>query len=63
MVCGFIPPMREVFVMAFSELATVWYMLQYVLGLSQWIGYAFGFLLASWAFDMHFQDGSLPKND
>ena len=49
--------MRELFVIALYELATLWYMLQYVLGLPQCIGYAFGILFASWAFDEHFRDG------
>jgi hypothetical protein len=47
------PPMRELFVTVISELAALWYMLQYVFGLPQCIGYAFGFLLASWTFDEH----------
>jgi hypothetical protein len=35
-------------------LGTLWYMLQAVPGLFQALGYLFGFLLASWAFDEYF---------
>jgi hypothetical protein len=35
-------------------LATFWYMLKSVPGLMQFVGYFFGFILASWAFDQYF---------
>ena len=35
-------------------LATFWYMLKSVPGLMQFVGYFFGFVLASWAFDQYF---------
>ena len=37
-------------------LATFWYMLKSVPGLMQFVGYFFGFILASWAFDQYFPD-------
>lgn len=36
-------------------LVTFWYMLKSVPGLMPFIGYFFGFVLASWAFDQYFQ--------
>jgi hypothetical protein len=36
-------------------LATFWYMVKSVPGLMQFVGYFFGFVLASWAFDQYFR--------
>ncbi len=36
-------------------LVTFWYMLKSVPGLMPFIGYFFGFVLASWAFDQYFR--------
>jgi hypothetical protein len=49
------PPMGEF--LSVSDLATVWYMLKAVPGLMPFIGYLFGLLVASWAFDEYFWDG------
>jgi hypothetical protein len=37
--------------------ASVWYTLRVMPGLLQFIGFIFGFLLASWFFDEHFWGG------